>query len=133
MAVTNDMAITEFGLNYQKARVDAAAINIANANVVQPANGAGFKPLQVTLNTNFQSLVFNAEDIQTAPNQAIADKQVYKPEHPMADGNGFVRMTNVDVATQMISFTEATRAYEANVKAFNTQMNMTLTALEIGK
>ncbi len=133
MAVTDIMAISEFGMQYQKARVDAAATNIANANVVQPSSGPGFKPLHVAITSSFNSMLMDSNAIQTIQDQSVPDKLVYKPGHPMADQSGYVRYTNIDMAKQMISFTEATRAYEANVKAFNTQMNMMLSALEIGK
>lgn len=132
MAVTEVMAVPEFGMQYQKMRIDAATINIANANVVQPSDGSGFKPLTVVQKADFSSHLFDKSQIEI---QAIdlQNKKVFQPEHIAADSSGFIHFANIDMAEQMVTLTEATRAYEANIKAFNAQMNISMKALEIGK
>ena len=42
---------------------------------------------------------------------------VYEPGHPDADNEGYVKMPNVDVMTEMVNMISASRAYEANVTA----------------
>ena len=132
MAVTEIMNVAEFGMHYQKMRIDAATMNIANANVVQPLNGQGVKPLTVTVTGNFGDVLFDKNQVQTV-GQDIADKKVFQPQHPASDSQGYVRFANIDMAEQMITLTQATRAYEANIKAFNAQLNMSMKAMEIGK
>jgi flagellar basal-body rod protein FlgC len=132
MAVTDVMAISEYGMHYQKMRVEAATVNIANAQVVQPSDGTGFKPLEVVATRDFHSTLFNVDNIETK-GQELPNKQVFQPDHAAADANGFVHYANIDIAEQMITLTLATRAYEANIKAFNSNMNMNMKALEIGK
>ncbi|UAA37594.1 hypothetical protein KIH87_12830 [Paraneptunicella aestuarii] len=131
MAVTEVMAIAEFGLQYQKMRVDAATFNIAQANTVQTGK-APFALQTVVNQTSFNGEVFDKDNLQLQQLQ-VSEKKQYRPEHPAADVQGFVRVADVDMAAQMVVLSDATRAYEANVKAFNNQMNMTLKALEIGK
>jgi flagellar basal-body rod protein FlgC len=68
----------------------------------------------------------------------VADEQSnfkleYKPEHPDADANGYVRMPNVDTVEEMVDMISATRSYEANITAFNAMKFMASKALEIGK
>ena len=58
---------------------------------------------------------------------------VYDPAHPDADENGYVTYPNVNVVTEMTDLIDATRAYEANVTAFNATKTMALKALEIGR
>lgn len=132
MAITETMTISEFGMQYQKMRVDAATINIANANTVQAPGSAAFQPLTVTPNISFAQWLENPDALQMQ-STGVAPKQVYQPQHPAADSQGFVHFANIDMAAQMVTLTEATRAYEANIKAFNAQMNMTMSALELGK
>ncbi|MCU0411801.1 MAG: flagellar basal body rod protein FlgC [Bacteroidetes bacterium] len=55
----------------------------------------------------------------------------YDPSHPDADANGYVRMPNVNVVTEMVDMISATRAYEANVTVVNGQKQMSRDALEI--
>ena len=133
MAVTHVMAPSELGMQYQKMRIDAATMNIANANVVQPSDGSGFKPLTVQMALpSFEQILAGTEEPQMVALD-VANKQVFQPDHPAADSRGYVHYANIDLAQQMVTLNQATRAYEANVKAFNAQMNMTLKAMEIGK
>jgi flagellar basal-body rod protein FlgC len=58
-------------------------------------------------------------------------KMVYDPAHPDADANGYVAMPNVNVVEEMTNMIAATRAYEANVTAFNASKSMYTQALQI--
>ena len=58
---------------------------------------------------------------------------VYNPGHPDADADGYVQMPNVNTAQEMVDMLAASRAYEANVTAFNATKAMILKALEIGR
>jgi flagellar basal-body rod protein FlgC len=60
-------------------------------------------------------------------------KQVYNPNHPDADENGYVQLPNVDILKEMVDLMSATRSYEANVTALNATKAMIAKALEIGK
>lgn len=60
-------------------------------------------------------------------------RSVYDPSHPDADENGYVLMPNVDIAKEMVDLMTATRAYEANVTAFNSGKQIAVKALEIGR
>lgn len=61
-----------------------------------------------------------------------AFKVVYDPNNPDAV-NGYVQMPNVDVATEMVDMVSASRAYEANVTAFDASKQMYQDALNLGK
>ncbi|MBN1128921.1 MAG: flagellar basal body rod protein FlgC [Chitinispirillaceae bacterium] len=56
---------------------------------------------------------------------------VYDPAHPDADEKGYVAMPNVNVVQEMTDMIAATRAYEANVTAFNATKNMMMQALQL--
>ena len=58
---------------------------------------------------------------------------VYDPTHPDANAQGYVMYPNVNTAQEMTDAMGASRAYEANVTAFNATKSLVLKALEIGK
>jgi flagellar basal-body rod protein FlgC len=58
-------------------------------------------------------------------------KMVYDPSHPDADKDGYVAMPNVNVVEEMTNMISATRAYEANVTAFNATKGMLQQAMQI--
>lgn len=86
-------------------------------------SGVASKPLQ-------------ANDVQNnvKVNELEDQKQgdlVYMPEHPNADQNGYVEMSNVNVITEMVDMIAATRSFEANVTAMNSSKQMIKDSLEI--
>jgi flagellar basal-body rod protein FlgC len=56
---------------------------------------------------------------------------VYDPAHPDADAKGYVAMPNVNIVEEMTDMISATRAYEANVTAFNATKTMMTQALQL--
>jgi len=60
-------------------------------------------------------------------------RRVYDPSNAEADAQGYVSMPNVNVLSEMADMMVATRAYEANVNAINSEKSMFLKALEIGR
>jgi flagellar basal-body rod protein FlgC len=58
-------------------------------------------------------------------------KMVHDPSHPDADPNGYVAKPNINPIKEMTNMIAATRAYEANVTAFNASKSMIMKALEI--
>jgi len=58
-------------------------------------------------------------------------RMVYDPAHPDADENGYVAMPNINIVEEMTDMIAATRAYEANVTAFNATKGMAMQALQL--
>jgi len=58
-------------------------------------------------------------------------RMMYDPSHPDADEKGYVAMPNVNVVEEMTDMIAATRAYEANVTAFNATKSMLMQGLQI--
>ena len=56
----------------------------------------------------------------------------YQPEHPEADENGNVFVTNVNTVEEMVNMMSASRAYQNNVELINTTRDMLLQTLRLG-
>lgn len=56
---------------------------------------------------------------------------VYMPDHPNADSNGYVEMSNVNIITEMTDMIAATRSYEANLTALNSSKQIVKDSLDI--
>ena len=50
-----------------------------------------------------------------------------------AGADGFVQYPGINPVSEMLQLIEATRAYEANVRALNAAKSMALAALDIGR
>lgn len=55
----------------------------------------------------------------------------YDPHHPDADERGYVMMPNINPVIEMADMIEATRAYQANVAAFQSAKNIANSAIEM--
>ena len=60
-------------------------------------------------------------------------EKIYRPGHPDADENGYVRASNVNAMVDIADALVAQRAYEANLALVNISKSMAQRALEIGK
>ena len=60
-------------------------------------------------------------------------EKIYKPGHPDADENGYIRASNVNAMVDMADAIMAQRAYEANLALINISRAMATKALDIGR
>ncbi len=56
---------------------------------------------------------------------------VHEPTHPDADEDGYVRLPDIDIVTEMVDMMAASRAYEANTVAISSAKKMAKDALDI--
>ena len=59
--------------------------------------------------------------------------KIYKPGHPDADENGYIRTSNTNAMVDIADATIAQRAYEASLGVMTISKAMAVSALEIGK
>lgn len=139
----NNLRVSSSGLSAERLRMDTIASNIANASTTRGANGQPYKRkvavFQENLNNQLNKETGKYEDVPMGV-KAIGIKEdnspmrrVYDPSNPDADNQGYVTMPNVNILNEMADMIVATRAYEANVTAINSEKSMFLKALEIGK
>ena len=57
----------------------------------------------------------------------------YDPSHPDADKNGYVSLPNINPVIEMADLVEATRAYQANVAAYQSFKSITQSAIDLLK
>jgi flagellar basal-body rod protein FlgC len=91
-------------------------------------NHVAIPPLRFPRDEKFFGNGVNVDEIRE---DSRPPKMVYDPAHPDADANGYVAMPNINVVEEMTNMISATRAYEANVTAFNATKSMLQQALQI--
>lgn len=145
MDFLSSLNISGSGLTAQKLRMDVISQNIANAEVTRTENGTPYRRKMVVLSSikgenSFRDALDKATQVKTGGVQVksiIEDQSplvpVYNPNHPDANEEGYVMLPNVNTAQEMIDMLGASRAYEANVTAFNATKSMVLKALDIGR
>lgn len=151
MGIFHGINISASGLTAQRLRMDVTAANIANADTTRGRLVDGdwepyrrkmvsMSPQQSSFSTYLKRAQRNGSNSPgegVTVNRIVEDrtpfKQVYRPEHPEANEDGYVLLPNVDPLQEMVNMISATRSYEANVTTMNATKNMLLKALEIGR
>jgi len=131
--------ISSAGMAAQKARIEAAAINLANANVSSPSGTTGYRPVRAVIHaapTPFSMIVqgqtASLVRAEIVPQPSVAARLVYEPGHPHADAAGMVAYPGIDHTSEMLTVVSATRSYEANLAALQASRTLMNRALEIG-
>lgn len=146
MSFLSSLDISASGMTAQRLRLDIASQNIANIETTKTENGTPYRRKQVELEerttTSFNTTLNNMINQSNSPGGVIVKKitedqsdlkYVYNPTHPDANEEGYVEMPNVDLIQETIDGMAASRAYEANITAFNAMKLMAQKALDIGK
>lgn len=136
------MAASASALGAQRARIETAVSNMANAESTRGPNGEPYRRRDVVLAEDpvsaFDAMLGSNASASGVKVAAIVQerepfKQRYEPSHPDADANGFVSMPNVDTPQEMVDMLGAARAYQANLAAITTIREMVAKALELGR
>ena len=151
----SDFDISGYGLSAQRFRMNVISSNIANANTVRTAEGGPYRRREVIFKAvDFDSVLndevakkhnllddkFYTKDAKPAIMSVVVDKIVrddkdfklkYDPSHPDADARGYVAYPNINPVIEMADLIEATRAYQANVSAFQSAKTIAQSALEL--
>lgn len=143
MSAFSSMRISASGLSAERLRMDTIASNIANVSTTRGENGQPYRRKVAVFEENLQkelNKVTNTYESKLKGVKAVGIEEdnsplrkVYDPSHPDADNEGYVLMPNVNVLNEMADMIAASRAYEANVTAMNTEKGMFMKALEIGR
>ncbi|TQR33017.1 flagellar basal body rod protein FlgC [Campylobacter sp. MIT 99-7217] len=161
MAYLSDFDISGYGLSAQRFRLNVISSNIANANTTRTAEGGPYRRREVIFKaTDFNEILnkqikednnlleyenpLNDKDAQKNADPSImsvvVDKVVrddkefrmkYDPSHPDANAEGYVAYPNINPVIEMADLIEATRAYQANVAAFNNTKAIANSAIEL--
>lgn len=121
------------GMDAQRERMDVIATNIANSETVKTTTGEPYRRKIVTLVQGQRLGAGSGVRVQKVTQDASPYKQIYDPSNPYADAKGYVTLPNVDSTKEMVDMMSATRAFEANVQAFNAAKSMAQKALTIGR
>jgi flagellar basal-body rod protein FlgC len=133
------MRASSSGLAAERARLDVIAKNLANAETTRTPEGVPYRRETVW----FEPLLQRAEDGKSQvigvkvggvrPDFTTTMPRVLNPGHPDADSQGYVTMPNINTTNEMVDLISASRAYEANLSAQESFVQMAERALRLAQ
>ncbi|MEO8483131.1 MAG: flagellar basal body rod protein FlgC [Acidobacteriota bacterium] len=136
----NAISASASALDVQRARMEVAVSNLANAESTRGPDGQPYRRREVVLESapvNGAGNTFNVQPEGVRVAGVVQDqapfRRRYEPSHPDADADGFVAMPNVDVPEEMVDMLGAARAYQANLTAIGLIRDTIQKALDLAK
>ena len=162
MSFLNGFDISGYGLSAQRFRINLISSNIANANTTRTDEGGPYRRREAIFKAvDFSDLLSQKmrdagylkdenpiDDPDATPfpepplmsvrvDKVIRDDSPFKlrfdPTNPDADENGYVALPNVNPVIEMADLIEATRAYQANVAAYQSTKTMAQSSIDLLK
>lgn len=148
MGLFQSFDIAASGMTAERFRMDTIAENIANINTTHTEDGSGpYRRKDVIFEekslspTSFAGTLERYRNAYKGDGVRVAEVyddydtdfvMKYDPSNPDADENGYVSLPNVNTVTEMTNLIDATRAYQANVTAFNSIKTVAQQGISIG-
>jgi len=122
------------GLQTYHTWLDSIADNIANVNDVAPTSGQAFQQ-QYVQTTEIQGAngIGAGVEVSSLSSESGPGVEVQDPTNPLADANGYVLRSNVDLSQQMGNMIMAQRAFQANAEVVTNAKQTYQSAIDIGK
>ena len=137
MADSGIFDIAASGMTAQKLRLNTVASNMANANVVagdpESAYRAKMPVFETVLREQSGAADSGLVQVTDIRESNAAPEKRYEPGHPLADDEGYVYSSNVNMAEAQANMTSAARSYQTNVEVMNTAKQLMLRTLRMGQ
>jgi flagellar basal-body rod protein FlgC len=139
MSLDNIFNIAGSAMSAQSIRLNTTASNMANAETLAGSEDKIYRakePVFATIladrSTSGDSTVGGVKVLKIIESQAPSQKR-YEPGNPIADKDGYVYMSNVNVVEEMANMISASRAYQNNVEIMSTAKQMIMSTLKLGQ
>jgi len=152
MGLFSSINIAATGLSAERVRLDVIADNMANVNTTRTNEGGPFRRSRVIMRPRVESPYWRSPFLPKSLDNGIGrgvrvlevqkdntteNKLRWDPTHPDAiksgPEQGYVKLPNVDVVTEMVDMIAASRSYEANASIIEGSKSMFQRALDIGR
>jgi flagellar basal-body rod protein FlgC len=136
MSLLNILGISGSAVSAQSQRLNVVASNLANADSVAGPDGQSYKARQVVFQTAQHAGAARGVSgvrVSNVVEDATPARRVHDPAHPMADADGYVTQSNVNVIEEMVNMISASRSYQNNIEVMNTTQQLLAKTLQLGQ
>ena len=137
MKIKNIFDIAGRAMAAQMVRLNTISSNLANAGATTGDPETVYKPLKPEFKTQYSESV-KKNGISTVNVSKVVELQkepfkIYEPNHPLADGDGYIYKAPINVEEEMVDMMDASRQYQNNVEVVTTLKALTLKTINLGK
>ena len=129
MSIFGAIGIASTGLTVHRKWLDAVSDNLANLSTVTTTSEAAYQAKYVVAQSNAGEGV----SVKGIALGSAEGRLTFAPDDPLADADGYVRMPDIDMASQMTQLIMAQRGYQANAAVVDRAKETYMAALQIGR
>ena len=140
MSLFNIFDIAGSGLSAQNTRLNTVASNLANAESIASTPEGAYRSRQPEFATTYQEQLSNPNASASAGVRtlAVVESQAenvaqYQPGNPLANEDGYIYLSNVNVIEEMTNMMSAKSSYQSNIEVMNTSKELLLQTLRLGR
>ena len=137
MKIKNIFDIAGRAMAAQMVRLNTISSNLANAGATSGDPETVYKPLKPEFKTQYSENV-KKNGISTVNVSKVVELKrdpfkFFDPNHPLADGDGYIYKAPINVEEEMVDMMDASRQYQNNVEVVTTLKALTLKTINLGK
>ncbi len=127
--------ISGSALHAQTVRLNTTASNMANIDSISSSTEQTYRARHPVFAAQLDEAEEAAAgvDVLGIVESQTPLRQEYRPDHPLANENGYVNLPNVNPVEEMANMISASRSYQANVEVLNTSKQMMMRTLALGE
>ena len=137
MKIKNIFDIAGRAMAAQIVRLNTISSNLANAGATTGDPETVYKPLKPEFKTQYSENV-KKNGISTVNVSKVVELQkepfkIFDPNHPLADGDGYIYKAPINVEEEMVDMMDASRQYQNNIEVVTTLKALALKTINLGK
>lgn len=119
----------------QSVRLNTVASNLANVNTVSSTAEGVYRPKQAVFEAVMAQSQGGVDGVRVASIQRSSVEPVprFAPNHPLANDEGYIYESGVNVVEEMANMTDASRTYQTNIELVSTAKRLMLATLRLGQ
>ena len=140
MKLDDIMSVAGAALEANTVRMNLAVSNIANAEVMAGNEDDAYNAKRAVFRTILEDEVDKRRGevsggvrVQQVIEDTTSHTVSFDPNHPDANEEGYVYLSNVNAMNELVEMTAAARSFETNVEALNTAKQLMLRTVELLK
>jgi flagellar basal-body rod protein FlgC len=128
--------VSASAMSAQSVRLNTIASNLANAGVVGSSPKDTYHARHPIFEATFDSFMTDQSAVGVRVDgiveSTVEPRKEFSPDHPMADEEGFIYLSNVNSVDEMTNMISASRSYQGSVETMNTTKQLIMRTLNLG-
>lgn len=136
-SINNVYDVAARSMSSQMTRLNTIASNIANAGSVSTTKEGAFRAIRPVFEIDYANDARESGLSTTSVSDIVSlDREptkMFRPDHPLANDEGYVYQAAVNVDEEMVEMTEASRQYQNTLEVVSTLRTLMSRTVKMGQ